>query len=116
MDKPCTEQEARGYLKFSMHRVLAELQRPGNVRRSPTLHQAAALLILAYNVGVGAHDGIKGDLADSTLLDLFNRGDISGAAQQFLAWNKTHVDGRLVALDGLTARRRSEQKLFLTQE
>jgi lysozyme len=97
-----------------MGRVLAGLQMPGIITRPPTVHQAAALLCLAYNVGVGAHDGVKGDLADSTLLARFNAGNFTGAADQFLVWNKARVGGKLVVLPGLDTRRHVERDLFLT--
>jgi lysozyme len=115
-DKPCAEVEARVYLEFSMRRVLGDLQASKAVARSPTVHQAAALLSLAYNVGVGAHDGVKGDLADSTLLARFNADDIQGAAAQFLVWNKARVNGVLTALSGLTKRRAAERALFETPD
>jgi lysozyme len=41
-----------------------------------------------------------------------NAGDVKGAAEAFLLWNKVH--GR--ALAGLTRRREAERKLFLTPE
>lgn len=81
--------------------------------REPSPNQYAALLSLAYNIGVGRHDGIKGDLADSTLLDHFNAGRIEAAADQFLVWNKAHVNGKLETLSGLKVRREAERKLFL---
>jgi GH24 family phage-related lysozyme (muramidase) len=115
-DHPCSRIEAKVYLEYAMRRVLEGLQGSGAVTRPPTLHQAAALESLAYNIGVGVHDGIKGDLADSTLLARFNAGDIAGAADQFLVWNKAHVNGNLVAIDGLTRRREAERRLFLTPD
>lgn len=84
--------------------------------RVPTIHEAAALISLGFNVGVGAHDGIKGDLADSTLLGKFNAGDIGGAADGFLDWNKAHVNGVLTTLPGLTKRRQAERVMFLTPD
>lgn len=111
-DKPVSQIEAEVFLQFACKRVLADLQRPGIITRSPTINQAAAFLSLAYNIGVGAHDGIKGDLADSTLLERFNAGDLAGAERHFLDWNKAHVGGVLKTLPGLTLRRECEQKLF----
>lgn len=116
LDKACTEPEARTYLEASMGRVLADLQRPGIITRSPGIHQAAALLGLAYNIGVGAHDGVKGDLADSTLLARFNVGAIEAAANQFLVWNKIHKDGKIIVEDGLTDRRAAEREMFITAD
>jgi lysozyme len=86
------------------------------ITRRPTLHQAAALISLGFNVGVGAHDGIKGDLADSALLSKFNAGDSAGAADQFPIWNKAHVGGVLRVLPGLTRRREAERNMFLTPD
>lgn len=115
-DKPCTQEEATAYLKSSMGRVLAALQRPGIVTRPPTVHQAAALVCLAYNVGVGAHDGKKGDLADSTLLEFFNAGEVAAAADQFLVWNKARESGVLRVSGGLTSRRHIEREIFLAPD
>lgn len=111
-DKPISPVEAERFLCASCSRVLQSL-RP-LLTRTPGLHQAAALLCLAYNVGVGARDGVKGDLADSTLLAKFNAGDTAGAADQFPLWDKAHVGGKLVTLPGLTRRRQSERALFLS--
>lgn len=112
-DQPCSEAEARVYLEYAMRRVLADLQACGAITRAPTVNQAAALLSLAYNVGVGVHDGRKGDLADSSLLECFDRGDLAGTAFHFLDWNKARVDGVLQPLAGLTTRRQAERDLFL---
>jgi lysozyme len=112
-DQPCSDSEARVYLEFSMRRVLQDLETDGAVTRAPDINQASAFLSLGYNIGVGAHDGRKGDLADSTLLECFNRGDISGAAHHFLDWNKARENGILQQLPGLTNRRKIEQALFL---
>jgi lysozyme len=101
-------------LDAAVARVEAQL-RP-LLKREPTAGQYAALISLAYNVGVGAHDGVKGDLADSTLLEDFNAADIQGAAAQFLAWDKAHVNGKLVTLPGLTKRRQAERIVFLKRQ
>jgi lysozyme len=82
----------------------------------PTSHQSAAILCLTYNIGVGVRDGVKGDFADSTLLQKFNAGDVAGAAEQFMLWNKAHVNGVLTELPGLTRRREAERTLFLTPD
>lgn len=110
-DKPCTEVQARFWMNAAFDRIFAELQ--ALVRVPLTHNQWNALISLAYNIGVGVHDGIKGDLADSTLLDCINKRDFAGAAAQFLVWNKAHVNGKLVVLAGLTTRRQEEQALFL---
>lgn len=66
-----------------------------------TQGQFDALVSFAYNVGTGA-------LAKSTLLRKLNSGDYSGAADEFLRWNK--AGGRVLA--GLTRRREAERELF----
>lgn len=98
-------------LNFAMERVRRDLE--PCVTRAPTVNQAAALICLAYNIGVGVHDGVKGDLADSTLLAKFNAGDIQSAADHFLDWVYIHKDGKPVKLDGLLTRRKTERALFL---
>jgi len=65
-------------------------------------NQFGALVAFSYNVGSSA-------LQKSTLLKLLNSGDVSGAAEQFLRWNK--AGGKEVA--GLTRRRQAERSLFL---
>jgi lysozyme len=63
-----------------------------------------ALVSFAYNVGVG-------NLRRSTLLKNLNQGDIQGAAEQLLRWNRAR--GRV--LPGLTRRRVAERDLFLSE-
>lgn len=71
-----------------------------------TQNQFDALVSLVYNIG-------PTNFNESTLLRKLNAGDYAGAADQFLVWNKGRVDGKLVAINGLTNRRKSERKLFL---
>ena len=61
-----------------------------------------ALVSFAFNVGLG-------NLQASTLGQKHNRGDILGASQEFLRWNK--AGGRV--LRGLTIRRKDESNLYL---
>lgn len=70
-----------------------------------TDNQCASLLSFAYNCGVNA-------LRHSTLLKKLNAGDIHGASNEFLRWNR--AGGRVVR--GLTRRRQSERALFLKNE
>ena len=67
--------------------------------------QKAAIVSLAYNIGIGA-------LKSSSLLRKVNSGDMAGAASEFAKWNKARVNGKLTALRGLTNRRADEAKLF----
>ena len=68
-----------------------------------------ALIALLFNIGAG-------NLAASTLLRKLNAGDMAGAADQFLAWDKARVNGVLQPLAGLTRRRRAERAMFLGQD
>lgn len=64
-------------------------------------NQFDALVSFAYNCG-------EGNLGKSTLLRKLNKGDYTGAANQFAVWNKG--GGRV--LNGLVRRRAAEAKLF----
>lgn len=71
--------------------------------RPPTQHQFDAMVSLAYNIGPGAFAG-------SSVAGRFNKGDVPGAADAFLMWNK--AGGRV--MQGLVNRRADERRLFLT--
>lgn len=66
-------------------------------------NQFGALVSFAYNLGLGS-------LQNSTLLKMLNAGDYTGAADQFLRWNKS--GGKV--LTGLVRRREAERAVFLT--
>lgn len=74
-------------------------------------HQIDALVSFSYNVGIG-------NFESSTLLKRLNRGDLRGAGEQFLLWNKAvNPKTKLIEpLQGLTFRRMSERHLFLNNE
>lgn len=75
-------------------------------------NQFDALVLFAYNVGTDEdQDAIPEGLGDSTLLKKLNAGDVTGAADEFLVWNKSK--GKVV--QGLVNRRRAERALFLRQ-
>lgn len=71
--------------------------------------QFDALVSLAYNIGCSA-------FGNSSLLRKLNNRDIQGAASEFLKWNKiTNPNtGEKEDSTGLTNRRRSEHKMFLS--
>ncbi|KVD63259.1 lysozyme [Burkholderia ubonensis] len=69
-------------------------------------NQFDACVSFCYNAGNGAFNG-------STLLRLLNSGDYQGAADQFLVWDKGHVNGQLVTIQGLLNRRTAERNIFL---
>ncbi|MCK1065062.1 lysozyme [Pluralibacter gergoviae] len=68
-----------------------------------TQNQYDALVSLAYNIGTRA-------LSTSTLMKKLNAGDYSGAADEFLRWNKS--GGKV--MPGLTNRRKAEREVFLS--
>lgn len=72
-----------------------------------TQSQFDALVSFVYNAGAGS-------FASSTLLKKINAGDYAGAALQFRSWNKGRVNGVLTVLNGLTARRKTEENLWNT--
>lgn len=69
-----------------------------------TQDQFSALVSFSYNVGLG-------NLKRSTLLKKLNAGEYNGAAMEFPKWNQ--AAGQVLA--GLTRRRFSEQRLFLSR-
>ncbi len=95
-----TEAEAEMYLKRGLERFAAKID--PLIKRPITANQRGAFLSLAYNIGPGA-------FAKSSALRKFNAGDIAGAANAILLWNK--AKGRV--LNGLTRRRAAERTLFL---
>jgi lysozyme len=72
-----------------------------------TDNQFAAMVSLCYNIG-------SGNFAVSSVLRKHREGDSQGAADAFLLWNKSTVDGVLQAVPGLTRRREAERALYLT--
>ena len=106
-DPAITEDYAAQCLTYEMTQKCAGIA--SYLSRMPSLHQAAAMVSLAYNIGVPA-------FSTSTVLRQFNAGNFQAAADAFLMWDKTHVDGQLVVVDGLLNRRKSEQAIFLTPD
>ncbi len=100
---PVDQSEAYQRLTVMVARVLVAVRviAPTNI----TTNQAAALCSFAYNEGTGA-------LRHSTLLELLNKGDVCGAAEQFAAW--IYAGGGVS--QGLIARRAAERALFLTPD
>jgi lysozyme len=67
-----------------------------------TQNQFDAMVSLCYNIG-------PGNFRTSSVIRRFVRGDIAGAADAFLMWNK--AGGQI--LPGLVKRRKAEVELFL---
>jgi lysozyme len=103
-DPPITQEQALILLEWNINQKVAAINHLVQVPINQ--NQFDALASFAYNEGVGALQG-------STLLRLLNSGDVDGAADQFLVWDKEHVDGQLVADGGLLHRRQIERTLFL---
>ncbi len=62
---------------------------------------------LHFNIGPGS-------FRSATLLKKLNAKDYAGAADQFLVWNKGTINGKKVAINGLTIRRKDERAQFLS--
>jgi lysozyme len=70
--------------------------------------QFNALVSFAYNAGTGA-------LLSSTLLKLVRTNPADPKIRAaFMMWNKAHVNGKLVAVAGLTNRRVAEADLYFS--
>ena len=71
-------------------------------------NQFDALVSFAYNAGIGA-------LQSSTLLRLVNANPSDPKiTDAFMMWDKTHVDGVLVVVQGLAKRRQAEAALYFS--
>lgn len=84
------------------------------VKTPLTENQFSALVSFVFNVGPGKKDVRDGFVTlksgrPSLMLTLLNVGNSSGAADQFLRWNK----GGGKVLPGLVKRRAAERALFL---
>lgn len=99
---PCTiwtqEQADRRFLE-DVSEFAAEVSEAVKVPTEP--YQMAALISLAYNIGMTA-------FRKSTLLKLLNQGHYAEAGKQFPRWNR--AGGRV--MKGLTNRRNAEAALF----
>ena len=89
-------QEINGYTS-KVSRLLTEYATP---------NQLGSLVSLSYNIGLAA-------FAKSSVLKAHNKGDSASASRAFHLWNKARVNGALVPLRGLTARRAAESALYL---
>lgn len=67
--------------------------------------QWAAVIDLAYNIGIGRFEG-------STLYAKIHAGDFAGVPQEFDRWAYAKVDGIETKLDGLVKRRAAERALW----
>jgi lysozyme len=102
---PITEDFGYQLLHLDATSANATVNQYVNVPLSQDQHDA--LVSFVYNIGAG-------NFINSTLLRLLNKGDYTGAANQFPVWNKEHLNGALVVSQALVNRRAQEQTLFLT--
>lgn len=98
-----TQIEADGILTADLVKYEAAVSKA--LTRSPTQSQFDAMVSLCYNIGTGGFAG-------SSVAKKFNAGDLKGAADAFLLWNKGGTPKRVI--DGLTNRRAAERQLFLS--
>jgi lysozyme len=96
MDKPAAEKMLPDLITNKYGSVVSD-----TVKVPLNDQQFSALASLAYNIGPTA-------FKKSTLVKKLNSGDIGGATEEFIRWNK--AGGKPV--EGLTRRRTAEQALF----
>ncbi len=99
-----SEAQADAALKAELQKIQQQIN--STVNQELTESQLSAIASLSFNVGF---EPIK----TSTLIRKLNAGDYTGAANEFLRWDKANVRGKLVQLPGLTRRRQAERQLFL---
>lgn len=96
-----TEQQADSYLRNDVKKFESAVSNAVKVKL--TQGQFDALVSFTYNVG-------PANMGSSTLIKKLNAGDVKGAADELLRWNK--AAGKVMA--GLTTRRAAERALFLS--
>lgn len=105
---PLTHDEADALLRANIRTLCGQISAL-TAGRSLQPCQMAALISFSYNVGIA---GLK----TSTLLRRLLLGDMQGAANEFLRWDKMHLaSGDLVESPGLLARRQAERAVFMGQ-
>lgn len=92
-----TQDKSRDILKSDLKRFEKAVNESVNIHLNQ--NQYDALVSLAFNIGEGA-------FKRSTLLKLLNKGDYTGASQQFLVWK--NAGGRPILLP----RRKREKAVF----
>src|SRR5258708_1747786 len=98
--QPITEEQAETYLKADL--ANAERQVINNILVEISDNAYGALVSLVFNCGDTPLTGALGKL--------LNAGDFEGASDQFLRWDKVHINGVLTISQGLLNRRLAEQK------
>lgn len=99
-----TPAECSAMLEKELHQYAADL---GKCLKAPLPEGAAvALLSLSYNIGTGA-------ACKSTAVRRANAGDLYGACDAILMWNKGRINGKLQVIRGLENRRLAERELCI---
>ena len=103
-----TEQQATQYLQEDLADTEGAVD--WMTSAAPTTNnQYAAMVSLCFNIG-------SGNFKTSSVLRFHLARDYASAADAFLLWDKSHVDGQLVEVQGLLNRRRAERDLYLTED
>lgn len=100
-----TETQAEEFLAEDLERFELTVRKLTRYHLSDV--QVGACTSLCYNIGIG-------NFSKSSVARFASIGKIDLAADAFLLWNQSTVNGVRKVLPGLVARRRSEQHLFLT--
>ena len=103
----CTQEEAVSFLTTDLTWVYNVILH--NVKVPLTRNQRTALGSLIYNIG-------GPNFCSSSVLRCLNLSNYQMAATHILDWNRAHVDGQLVSVQGLTNRRYREYNLFNTPD
>jgi lysozyme len=101
-----TQDQAEQALAADLSSTVAAVDRALEGAKT-TDNQFAAMVALCYNIGLG-------NFASSTVLREHRADQTLLAANAFLMWNKSTINGVLTVVAGLTNRRNAERKLYLT--
>lgn len=103
---PLTEETAEALLKYDLSSYISAVR---STFSGYTLkqNQFDALVTLAYNIGIGG-------MERSTLVKDIKAGVTNSAKIQkdFTNWSETHINGKLVVLEGLWNRRLAEFRIY----
>lgn len=103
-----TEDQATQFLQQDLTDTEASVD--ASTSTAPTSNnQYAAMVSLCFNIG-------RGNFQSSSVLRFHLARNYTSAADAFLLWDKGHVNGQLVEVQGLLNRRRAERDLYLTKD
>ncbi len=94
----CTQEQAMNYLMTHLELINV----PGNLSQA----QFDACVDFCYNAGQHAFD------VSTLKKNILARADAETIQEDFCMWDKAHVDGQLVEVNGLLRRRKCEAYLF----